>query len=160
MIILKSWGQGPKKMENYGTNLSPGLENNHTFKCWSGIFPTILTTMIMLENWLNNISVYGCYPIQGTKFYSFWNFMKPGSQSGMYAKYDSILTKCNLETNKLHCSAVQRLRLSPMMPSFNTKSCNQCDKKVHLECNMFKHVKKQKTTTTHFCIIWFNPVSL
>ena len=62
--------------------LSPGFENNHTFKYWSGIFPKILRYMIMLENCLNSISVYGCSPIQGTKFYSCWNLMKPGSQSG------------------------------------------------------------------------------
>ena len=71
--------------------LSPGLENNQTLKSWSGIFPTILKYMIMLENCQNNISVYGCFPIQGTKFYSCWNLMKPGSQSGTYvsAKYSS-----------------------------------------------------------------------
>ena len=62
--------------------LSSWLENNHTLKCWSGIFPTILTYMIMLKNCKNNISVYGCSPIQGTQFYSCWNLMKPGSQSG------------------------------------------------------------------------------
>ena len=64
--------------------LSSGLENNHTLKCWSSIFPTILTYMIMLENCQNNISVYGCSPIQGTKLYSCWNLMKPRSQSGTY----------------------------------------------------------------------------
>ena len=64
--------------------LSPGLENNHTFKCWFGIFPTILTYIIMLENCQNNISVYGCSPIQGTKCYPCWNSMKPGSQSGTF----------------------------------------------------------------------------
>ena len=64
--------------------LSLGLENNHTRKCWSGIFPTILTYMIMLENCQNNISMYDCSPIQGTIFYSSWNLMKPGSQSGTY----------------------------------------------------------------------------
>ena len=61
--------------------LSPGLENNQTLKCWSGIFPTILTYTSMLENCQNNISVYGCSPIQGKKLDSFWNLMKPGSQS-------------------------------------------------------------------------------
>ena len=96
MVILKSRGQGPKRLRTTGQicpklstriwTLSHGLENNHTFKCWSGIFLTILTYMIMLENCHNNISVYGCCPIQGTKFYSCWNFMKPGSQSGTYAK--------------------------------------------------------------------------
>ena len=79
-LLLKSRGQGPKKMENKGTNLSrtfnknmdlvPWLENNHTLKWWSGIFLTILTYIIMLENCQNNILVCGCSPIQGTKFYS------------------------------------------------------------------------------------------
>ena len=41
----------------------------------------------MLENCHNNISVYGCSPNQGTTFYSGWNLMKPGSQSGTYASY-------------------------------------------------------------------------
>ena len=75
MVILKSMGQGPKRMENYGTNLSctfrieilsPGLENNHTLKYRSGIFLTILLCMSMLENCQNKIAVYGCSPIQGT----------------------------------------------------------------------------------------------
>ena len=58
--ILKSRGQGPKKMENYRTNLFrtfkknldivPWIGKNHTFKCWSGIFPKIIIYMIMLEN--------------------------------------------------------------------------------------------------------------
>ena len=92
IVILKSRGQGPKKIEKTGQicpvlstriwTLSPGLENTNTLKCWSGIFPTILTYIIMLENWQNNILVYGCSPIQGTKFYSCLNSMKPGSQSG------------------------------------------------------------------------------
>ena len=64
--------------------LSRGLENNNTLKCWFGIFPTILTYMIMLENCQNNILVYGCSPIQGTRSYSCWNLLKPGSQSGTY----------------------------------------------------------------------------
>ena len=35
----------------------------------------------MLENCLNNISVYGCSTIRGTKIYYYWNLIKPGSQS-------------------------------------------------------------------------------
>ena len=76
--------------------LSPGLESNHKLKCWSLIFQTILTYMNMLENCQNNISVYGCSPIQGTKFYSCWSLMKPGSQSGSYSNstlFDSIVKK-------------------------------------------------------------------
>ena len=64
--------------------LSHGFENTHTFKCWSDIFPTILTYIFMLENCQNDISVYGCSPIQGTKFYFRWNLTKPGSQSETY----------------------------------------------------------------------------
>ena len=66
--------------------LSPGLENNHTLKCWSGIFPTILTYVCMLENCQNNILVYGCSPIQGTELNFCWNLMKPRSQSGKWKK--------------------------------------------------------------------------
>jgi hypothetical protein len=40
--------------------------------------------MIMLENCQNNISVYGCSPIQATTIYSGWNLMKSGSQSETY----------------------------------------------------------------------------
>ena len=52
--------------------LSPGFENNNTFSCWYGIFPTIFTYNIMLKNCQNSISVYACSPIQGTKCYSCW----------------------------------------------------------------------------------------
>ena len=91
-----------KKMETFGTNLSrtfnknldlvPWIGYNHTFKCWSCIFPTILTYMIMWENYQNNISVSGCSPIQGTKFYSCWNSMKPGSQSETYVAAVGFIT--------------------------------------------------------------------
>ena len=73
-ILVESTGQICPVVLHLFWTLSPGFENNHTFKCWSGIFPTILTYMIMLENCQNNISVYGCSPIQGTKFYSCQNF--------------------------------------------------------------------------------------
>ena len=94
MVILLSRGQGPDSCWKYRTdlsrsyssfwNLSPGFENNHTFKCRFGIFPTVLTTIIMLENCQDNILVYGCSPIQGTKFYSCRNLMNPGSQNRTY----------------------------------------------------------------------------
>ena len=83
--------------ENYGQTcpllstrirtLSPGLENNHRLKCWSCIFPTTLTYVVMLENCQNNISIYGCFPIQGKNVNSCWNFIKPGSQSATYALF-------------------------------------------------------------------------
>ena len=64
--------------------LSPGLKSKHTIKCWFGIFLTIFTYMIMLENCRNNILVYGCSSIQGTKLHSCWNHLKSGSQSEKY----------------------------------------------------------------------------
>ena len=48
--------------------LSPGLENSHTLKSWSYIFPTTLKYVVMLENGKKNISMYGCFSILGTKF--------------------------------------------------------------------------------------------
>ena len=66
-----------KKLENYGTNLSPSFNNspdlvpwignNNTLQCLSGIFPTTLIYVVMLENCQNSISIDGCSPIQGTR---------------------------------------------------------------------------------------------
>ena len=84
-ILVESTAQNCPVVLHLCWTLSPGFENKHTFKCWSGIFPTILTYMIMLEDCQNNISVYGCSPIKGTKLSSCWNLMKPGSQSGTSA---------------------------------------------------------------------------
>ena len=86
-ILVESTGQICPVVLHLFWTLSPGFGNNHTFKCWSGIFPTILTYMIMLENCQNNIPVHGWSPIKGTKFY-FW--MKPGSKSGTYCIVYSI----------------------------------------------------------------------
>ena len=83
-ILVKRTGQICPVVFLLFWTFSPGFENTHIFKCWSGIFPTILTYMIILENCKNNISVYGCSPIQGTKFYSCQNLMKPGFQSETY----------------------------------------------------------------------------
>ena len=120
MVILKFRWQGPKRRRTTGQicpilstrlwTLSPGLENNHGFKCWSSIFPTILIYMNMLGNCQNNNTVYGYSPIQGTKFYSCWNFMTPGSQSGTYAILNTQWVKA------FFC-------LEPFLVSFNI-ACN------------------------------------
>ena len=83
-ILVEGMGQIFPVVFHLFWTLSPGFENNHTFKCSYGIFLTILTYMIMLENCQNNISVYDSFQIQGTTFYSCWNLMKPGFQSGTY----------------------------------------------------------------------------
>ena len=101
-ILVESTGQIYPVVLHLFWTLSPGFENNPTFKCWSGIFPTILTYVNMLENCLNNISVYGCSSIQGTKFYSCWNLMKPGSQSGTCA-----ITDNSIYFSAVKCSIVQ-----------------------------------------------------
>ena len=92
-IVVESMGQICPVVLHLFWTLYPGFENNHTFKCWSCTFPTILTYIIMLENYQKNISVYGCSPIQRTQFYSCWNFMKPGSQSETYVNRATYLLK-------------------------------------------------------------------
>ena len=80
-IHIKSTGQICPVVLHLFWTFSPGFENNHKFKCWSSIFPTIL-----LENCQNNISVYGGSSIQGKKSYSYSNFIKTGSQSKTYER--------------------------------------------------------------------------
>ena len=75
-ILVESTGQICPRVLHLFRTLSPGFEYSHTFKCWSGIFPIILTYTIMFENCQNNISMYGCSPIHETKFYSCWNLNK------------------------------------------------------------------------------------
>ena len=105
-ILVESMGQICPVVLHLFWTLSPGFENNHIFKCWSGIFPTILTYMIMLENCKKIISVYGCSPIQGTTFYSRWNLMKPGSRSGTEGRADqtSPEERCDLKESPAQCS--------------------------------------------------------
>ena len=55
--------------------LSPGFENNHTLKCWSGIFPTIVTYVIMLEK----------LPEQ---HFSLWLFFNPGDKMLFLLKFN------------------------------------------------------------------------
>ena len=67
-ILGKSTGQICPIILYLFWTFCPGFRNNHTFKCWFAIFPTILTYMIMMENCQNNISVYGFSPIPGIEF--------------------------------------------------------------------------------------------
>ena len=55
-ILVESKGQICIVVLRFFWTLSPGFENTHGFKCWSGIFQTILTYMNILENYQNNIS--------------------------------------------------------------------------------------------------------
>ena len=100
-ILVEITGQICPVVLHLFWTLSPGFENDHTFKCWSSIFPTILTYMNMLENCQNNISVYGCSPIQGTKFDSCWNFRKPGSQSGTFTR--DLFSHLGFHDNSYYC---------------------------------------------------------
>ena len=50
LFFSKSVGQICPIVLYFFWTLSPGFENNHTFKCWSGIFAIIFTSLIMLEN--------------------------------------------------------------------------------------------------------------
>ena len=84
-ILVESTGQICPVVLHLFWTLSPGLENNHTLKCWSDIFPTILLC------W--KIATFKCMVV--LQFYSSWNLMKPGSQSGTYA-VKQILQKIGL----------------------------------------------------------------
>ena len=74
--VLQSRGQGPKWWKTKGKicsllstgirTLSPGLEVNYTLTCSICIFPTFRIYVCMLENFLNNISMFGCAAIKGT----------------------------------------------------------------------------------------------
>ena len=56
------------KKKNLFWTLYPGLENNDALKFRSSFFPTVLIYVAMLKNFRNSISMYGCSPIQGTRF--------------------------------------------------------------------------------------------
>ena len=71
----------------------PGLEDNYTtLKCWICIFPTFLIYVVMLEIFLNNISIFGCAPIQGTTYFLGKVQMKSWYQSGTYAFFKTSST--------------------------------------------------------------------
>ena len=95
--------------------LSPGLENNNTVKCWSGIFPTILTY------------------IQGTKFYSCWNLLKPWSQSGTYADIVLCIVYIWIET---FLTLVPSLPASWLLfaPDIFSVQCEVCSGMWSLQC--------------------------
>ena len=90
--------QGPKLWKTKGQicpllstrirTLSPGLEDNCTLKCPICIFPTFLIYVGVLENCLNNISMFGCAPIQGTTYFLGESQIKSGSQSGTCALWN------------------------------------------------------------------------
>ena len=86
--------------------VSPGWENNHTFKCWSNFFQQSWH----IWNFQNNISVYGCSQIQGTKFYSCWNLMKPGSQSETYVR---CLVRSGFQANCLRRGNYEHIGIFP-----------------------------------------------
>ena len=64
---LRSWLH---KISTWIGILSPGLENNHTWKCCSDNFPTWSHLPGLLEKSRTNISIYGCSPVQGTRSWS------------------------------------------------------------------------------------------
>ena len=115
--------KAPKRRRNTGQicpvlstriwTFSPGMENTHTLRCCYGIFTTILTYMIKLENCQNKISVYGCSPIQGNFFCSCWNLMKPGSQRGLSQKVRTIHAK--MEVN-FFVMQITHLKISIVFP--------------------------------------------
>ena len=61
LILVESRGQMCPIVFLLLRTFSPRLENNNTLKCWFDNFPTTLTYVVKLENYLKNISMYGCF---------------------------------------------------------------------------------------------------
>ena len=143
MVILKSRGQICRVLWTRIWTLSPGMEDNLTFNSSSGIFSTILTYMIMVENCQNNIWVYGCSAIQGTKFYSCWNFIKSASQSGTYSyipcSYCAVCSTVPWHSTAMHCtlqSCIARCTMYNIVPCHAlTVHCAIQSSYMHLQCN-------------------------
>ena len=57
----------------------------------------------------------------------------------LYSKHELILQKCNLDVEYGGC------RLLVMTPTTCSENCENCGKTVHLECDMFKDIKKDHT---------------
>ena len=57
-VILQSRGQGPKKMENYGTNLSLTFNKNQVLAPWIG---KQLYIEIMVGHFSNNPDIHGYF---------------------------------------------------------------------------------------------------
>ena len=68
LILVESRGLICPKVFHLFNILSAGLENNETLNFLFSIFPITLIYMVMLENCQNTILMYGCSPIQGTRF--------------------------------------------------------------------------------------------
>ena len=96
--------------------------------------PCPLEPYIQMLIWYcqNKISVYACSPIQGTKFYSCWNLMKQGFQSGTYViNWFKIRQKAvKTETHELPTKYIL----------LNKKE--KIRKKVYLCCPMFRPIFK------------------
>ena len=54
----------------------------------------------------------------------------------LYSKSDFTLTKCDLHEDNGAC------RLMMMTPTTITEICDQCRKTVHLDCDMYKNIRK------------------
>ena len=65
VVVLKSRGQGQKKMEKEETNMSPSFNKNQDLVPWIGGKQCI---KILVQHFPINISKYGCFLIQGTRF--------------------------------------------------------------------------------------------
>ena len=95
IMVFQSKGPGPDSWWKYGKYVScifflifldfvPWIGEKNTSKCWFCLFPTTLTYMVMLQNCLNNISMCGCLPIQGTTLWFRLKF------------YEARISECNL----------------------------------------------------------------
>ena len=88
LILVKSRGQICTIVFHLFWTLSLGLENKKSLKFLSGIVPTYLTNMVMLENCRNNISMY------------VWVFSNPGDKILILVEnYGARISESNIYCN-------------------------------------------------------------
>ena len=78
MVILKSRGQDPKKMENYGTNLSRTFDKNLDLIPWIGELPYV---QMLIWYFSNNLDIYGYVGKLPEQHFSVWLFFNPGDKT-------------------------------------------------------------------------------
>ena len=94
MVIIKSRGQGPKKMENYGTNLSLTFNKNLDLVPWIGEKPYI---QMLIGYFSNNLYLYDFVGKLPEQHFSVWLFSNPRDKIIFFLKFhEARISEWNL----------------------------------------------------------------
>ena len=77
MVVFKSRGQGPKKIENYGTNMSRTLNKNLDLVPWIG---EKSYTQMLIWYFSNNLDIYEYVGKLPEQHFSLWLFSNQGDK--------------------------------------------------------------------------------